>query len=71
MHRFHFLIQFQQVNNLFIPINQSINQKVISSFSFSNFKITGRILNRFTKDMGIIDEQLPLAAYDLNLVGEK
>lgn len=30
----------------------------------------GRILNRFTKDMGIIDEQLPLAAYDLNLVSK-
>jgi hypothetical protein len=29
---------------------------------------TGRILNRFTKDVGIVDEQLPLASYDLNLV---
>lgn len=28
----------------------------------------GRILNRFTRDLGIIDEQLPLCAYDLNLV---
>ncbi|CAG2176939.1 unnamed protein product, partial [Oppiella nova] len=27
----------------------------------------GRILNRFTKDLGIIDEMLPSTAYDLNL----
>ncbi|CAG2119883.1 unnamed protein product, partial [Medioppia subpectinata] len=27
----------------------------------------GRILNRFTKDLGIIDEQLPTTAFDLNL----
>ncbi|XP_027205501.2 ATP-binding cassette subfamily C member 4-like [Dermatophagoides pteronyssinus] len=36
--------------------------------SFFDTVPTGRILNRFTKDMGIIDEQLPLAAYDLNLI---
>ncbi|KAJ6216249.1 hypothetical protein RDWZM_007406 [Blomia tropicalis] len=36
--------------------------------SFFDANPTGRILNRFTKDIGIIDEQLPLAAYDLNLV---
>lgn len=33
---------------------------------FDNTPI-GRITNRFTKDIGIIDEQLPLCAYDLNL----
>ncbi|CAG2107286.1 unnamed protein product, partial [Medioppia subpectinata] len=27
----------------------------------------GRILNRFTKDLGIIDEQLPSTSFDLNL----
>ncbi|KPM06851.1 ABC transporter sub-family C-like protein 4 [Sarcoptes scabiei] len=36
--------------------------------SFFDSVPTGRIMNRFTKDMGIIDEQLPLAAYDLNLL---
>ena len=25
-------------------------------------------MNRFTKDVGIVDEQLPLCSYDLNLV---
>lgn len=28
----------------------------------------GRILNRCTKDVGIVDEQLPSTAFDLNLV---
>ncbi|CAG2117150.1 unnamed protein product, partial [Medioppia subpectinata] len=28
----------------------------------------GRILNRFTKDLGIIDEMLPSTSFDLNLV---
>ena len=32
------------------------------------FCFSGRILNRFTKDVGIIDERLPFAAYDFNLV---
>ncbi|CAG2107663.1 unnamed protein product, partial [Medioppia subpectinata] len=27
----------------------------------------GRILNRFTKDMGIVDEQLPATGFDLNM----
>ncbi|CAG2110822.1 unnamed protein product, partial [Medioppia subpectinata] len=28
----------------------------------------GRILNRFTKDIGVVDEQLPAVSYDLNLI---
>ena len=28
----------------------------------------GRILNRFSRDLGTIDEQMPATAYDLNLV---
>lgn len=35
--------------------------------AFFDSNPAGRILNRFTKDLGIIDENLPTTAYDLNL----
>ena len=31
----------------------------------------GRILNRFSRDLGIIDEVLPATAFDLNLVSTR
>ena len=36
-------------------------------FIFDNSPI-GRILNRFAKDLGAVDEMIPEVAYDLNLV---
>ena len=36
--------------------------------AFFDTNPAGRILNRFTKDMGLIDESLPMTAFDLNLV---
>ena len=36
--------------------------------AFFDTNPAGRILNRFTKDVGIIDEMLPFVAYDLNMV---
>ncbi|XP_054158176.1 ATP-binding cassette sub-family C member 4-like [Oppia nitens] len=36
--------------------------------SFFDNNPVGRILNRFTKDVGTVDEQLPNVSYDLNIV---
>ena len=36
--------------------------------AFFDSNPAGRILNRFTRDLGIIDELFPAVAYDLNMV---
>ncbi|XP_075590754.1 ATP-binding cassette sub-family C member 4 isoform X2 [Dermatophagoides farinae] len=47
--------------------NQIFERLLRARVAFFDQNPAGRILNRFTKDLGIIDEMLPSTAYDLNL----
>lgn len=47
--------------------NQIFKRLLQARVSFFDNNPVGRILNRFSKDIGIIDENLPDVAYDLNL----
>ncbi|OTF82186.1 hypothetical protein BLA29_015051, partial [Euroglyphus maynei] len=47
--------------------NQIFERLLRARVAFFDQNPAGRILNRFTKDLGIIDEMLPNTAYDLNL----
>ncbi|KAH9421088.1 Multidrug resistance-associated protein 4 [Dermatophagoides pteronyssinus] len=47
--------------------NQIFERLLQAKVAFFDQNPAGRILNRFTKDLGIIDEMLPSTAYDLNL----
>ena len=51
--------------------NKIFGRLLRAPVSFFDSNPAGRILNRFTKDLGIIDEMLPYVAYDLNLVSDK
>ncbi|XP_062860684.1 cystic fibrosis transmembrane conductance regulator [Trichomycterus rosablanca] len=53
-----------------ITISKKVHQKMLSSvlrapMSVLNTMKTGRIMNRFTKDMATIDDMLPLLLFDL------
>lgn len=49
--------------------NNIFERLVRAPVSFFENSPAGRVLNRFTKDLGIIDDNLPSVAYDLNLIG--
>lgn len=49
-----------------VNIHDSIFAKIsYATMRFFNMNHTGRILNRFSKDMGVIDELLPYIIYDV------
>lgn len=51
--------------------NQMLARLMRAPVTFFNATPGGRIINRFAKDLGILDGPLPYVAYDLNLVGEQ
>ncbi|CAG2118659.1 unnamed protein product, partial [Medioppia subpectinata] len=51
-----------------VNLHNSIFYRILRTpISFFDNNPVGRILNRFTKDMGIVDEMLPSTGFDLNL----
>ncbi|CAG2163513.1 unnamed protein product [Oppiella nova] len=52
-----------------VNLHNSIFYRLMRApIAFFDNNPVGRILNRFTKDVGIVDEQLPLCSYDLNII---
>ncbi|KAH9402637.1 Multidrug resistance-associated protein 4 [Tyrophagus putrescentiae] len=49
--------------------NRIFGRLVRAPVAFFESSPAGRVLNRFTKDLGVIDDNLPSVAYDLNLIG--
>ncbi|KAF2900921.1 hypothetical protein ILUMI_05261, partial [Ignelater luminosus] len=45
------------------------NSIILGTMRFFNTNTSGRILNRFSKDMGAVDERLPLALVDCTQIG--
>lgn len=60
-----FLICMRASKNLH---NNIFGRLLRAPVAFFDTNPVGRILNRFTKDLGMIDEMLPNTAFDLNLV---
>lgn len=59
MHRFNFLTKILLVcKSCFFISSQN------ASYRFCFYNLTGRIVNRFTKDTGSMDDQLPAVFFD-------
>ena len=50
------------------PVGKNNNKKVLNCVLLTIIFIAGRILNRFTKDIGCMDELLPTAFFDVIIV---
>ncbi|KAK9869790.1 hypothetical protein WA026_003522 [Henosepilachna vigintioctopunctata] len=49
--------------------NSTFNKLITATMQFFNINPSGRILNRFSEDIGIVDEYIPLILYDVITIG--